>query len=165
MLPIKIYLVFSMLAIIWFDVRRYIIPNWIVGSLIILYPIAVFMARVPVDWQMALVGMALVFAVGYVVFSMRWMGAGDIKLITVCALWMGFANLMDFIFMFAILGGLFSAFLWGMRKTLPSFAEKIPLEKLPRILRDGEPVPYGVAITLAFLFMLWTGRIPLLIGH
>jgi len=165
MAVIKIYLVFSMLAILWFDVRKYIIPNWIVGSLLALYPVAVWLAPGPVDWPMAIAAMLIVFAIGYVVFAMKWMGAGDIKLITVCALWVGYASLLDFIFLFAILGGLLSGFLWGMRKMIPGFAGKLPFKETPRILREGEPVPYGVAITIAFLFMLWTGRIPMLLGN
>ncbi len=164
MLAIKTYLIFSMLAIIVFDVRKYIIPNWIVGSLLVLYPIAVLMAPVEVDWKMALAAMGIVFAAGYVVFAMRWMGAGDVKFITVCALWVGYSELLNFIFLFAILGGLLSGFLWGFRKMVPGFAGKLPFKELPRILRDGEPVPYGVAIAAAFLFMMWTNKIPMLMG-
>lgn len=164
MLAIKMYLIFSMLAIIFFDVRKYIIPNWIVGSLLVLYPIAVLMSPAEVDWKMALVAMVIVFGVGYFVFAMRWMGAGDVKFITVLALWTGYTELLHFVFMFAILGGLFSGFLWGFRKMVPSFAGKLPFKELPRILREGEPVPYGVAIAMAFLFMLWTNKIPALAG-
>jgi prepilin peptidase CpaA len=164
MLAIKTYLIFSMLAIIVFDVRKYIIPNWIVGSLLVLYPISLWYAPVAVDWKMALAAMFIVFAVGYVVFAMRWMGAGDVKFITVCALWVGYSSLFDFIFLFAILGGLLSGFLWGFRKMVPSFAGRLPFKELPRILQDGAPVPYGVAIAIAFLFILWTNKIPVLMG-
>lgn len=160
MLAIKIYLIFSVLAILWFDVRHYIIPNWLVASFLVLYPIAVLMSPHAVDWPMALAGMAAVFAVGYAVFAFKWMGAGDIKLITVCSLWTGFSHLLDFIFMVAVLGGLFAAGLWGTRKTLPTLPHKFA--SLPRILREGEPVPYGVAIALGFLWMLVTRQIPAL---
>jgi prepilin peptidase CpaA len=161
MLAIKTYLIFSMLAIIVFDVRKYIIPNWIVSSLLVLYPLAVWLTPLAVDWKMAFLGMLMVFAAGYVVFAMRWMGAGDVKLITVCALWVGYASLLDFIFLFAVLGGLFCGFLWGARKMVPGFAGRLPFKTLPRIMKEGEPVPYGVAIAVAFLFMLLTGKIPL----
>lgn len=157
-----IYLLFSMLTVLWFDVRHYIIPNWLVGSLLVLYPVAVLMSRNSVDWQMALAGMLIVFAVGYVVFAMKWMGGGDIKLITVLALWVGFSHLLDFIFLFGLLGGVFSVLIWGIRK----FEAYLPVPKsgkLPRILRNGEPIPYGVAIAGAFLILLGRGEIPVVV--
>jgi len=154
---ITIYLIFSMLAVIFFDVTRYIIPNWLVASLLILYPVAVMMSPQVIDWKMALIAMAGVFAVGYIVFSMRWMGGGDIKLMTVCALWTGVSALADFIFITAILGGLFAVSLWVARKWLPIYIKR---EKpWPRILREGEPVPYGVAISIAMLLLISGGKI------
>lgn len=162
---IKIYLIFSMLAILWSDVRRYIIPNWLVASLLILYPIGIMMAPQAVDWKMAIVGMGVIFAAGFGIFAMKWMGAGDIKLLTACSLWVGFSHLLEYVFIVAILGGMFSAFLWGSRKLLPGFAGKLPFKTTPRILREGEPVPYGVAIAVGFLLMLWMGKLPLLAGH
>ncbi len=160
MMAVTLYLIFSILAILWFDVRRYIIPNWLVASLLVLYPVAVFLSPAAVDWKMALLAMIVVFAVGYGVFAMKWMGAGDIKLLTVCSLWVGWQHLLDFIFMVAVLGGLFSAGLWGIRKVLPQVPYRLP--RLPRILKDGEPVPYGVAIALGLLWMLVTRQIPVI---
>lgn len=163
MLAIKIYLIFSILAILWFDVRHYVIPNWLVASLLALYPLGVFLAPHAVDWPLALAGMVGMFTIGYAVFAFKWMGAGDIKLITVCSLWAGVSHLLDFMFMVAVLGGLFSAGLWGARKTLLSMPHT--LATLPRILRDGEPVPYGVAIALGFLWMIVTRQIPVLFAQ
>lgn len=159
---VSVYLIFSMLAVIFFDVTRYIIPNWLVGSLLILYPVAVWMSPVTVDWKMALVAMIGVFTVGYIVFSMRWMGGGDIKLITACALWTGVSALADFIFITAFLGGLFAASLWIIRKWLPIYIKRD--KPWPRILREGEPVPYGVAIAITMLLLIFGGRI-LVIAH
>lgn len=161
MFIITIYLIFSMLAVTYFDVTRFIIPNWLVGSLLILYPVAVLMAPHEVDWKNAVLGMALVFAVGYVVFAMKWMGGGDIKLLTVCSLWVGLHCLPDFIFLVALLGGAFSLGLWGFRKMAPALLKKSE-STLPRILRNKEPVPYGVAITLGFLILVWMGKLPVL---
>jgi prepilin peptidase CpaA len=160
---ITMYLLFSMLTVLWFDVRHYLIPNWLVGLLLAVYPVAVWMAPGVVDWKMAVAGMLAVFAVGYLVFAMKWMGAGDVKLITVLSLWVGLTGLADFVFLFAVIGGLFSIALLVARK----WNAFIPVPKsgqLPRILRSGEPVPYGVAIASAFLIMLWMGKIPVLNG-
>jgi len=157
---IFIFLIFSMLVVLYFDVTRYIIPNWLVGLMLLAYPAAVMMARNPIDWKMAIVGMTVVLVCGYLVFAMKWMGGGDIKLITACALWVGLRNLPDFIFITALIGGAFSLGVWGFRKALPHMPVKPFRGPTPRILRDGEPVPYGVAISFGFLLMIWTGKIP-----
>ena len=154
---IAVYLIFSMLAVMWFDVTRFIIPNWLVGLLLLTYPVAVMMSHNAIDWKMAVAGMALVLVVGYIVFALKWMGGGDIKLLTACALWVGLANLADFVFLVAVIGGVFSVGVWGIRKVLPLLPKKPA--SLPRILREGEPVPYGVAIAFGFLILLWMGRI------
>ena len=160
---IMLYLIFSMFAVIFFDVTRFIIPNWLVGSLLLLYPVAVFISPLPVDWQMALVGMLGTFALGYLIFAIRAMGGGDVKLIIVLSLWVGLENLASFGFNFALLGGGFAILLLLVRKILPYITpQKI---KLPRILRDRQPVPYGVAIAGAFLLMLAAGEIPLFPHH
>lgn len=153
-----------MLAVLWFDVSRYIIPNWLVGLMLIAYPCAVVMARVPVDWKMALAAMGIVLAVGYVVFALKWMGGGDIKLMTACALWVGWGeNLLNFIFVVALIGGVFALSVWGIRKILPYLPKKPGDAPLPRILREGEPIPYGVAIAFGFLLMLFNGKIPVIL--
>jgi prepilin peptidase CpaA len=156
---IMLYLVASMLAVIYFDVTRFIIPNWLVGSLLIAYPLAVILSPVAVDWKMALVGMLGVFALGYVIFALRVMGGGDVKLIIVLSLWVGLEKLAVFGINFAIIGGVFTLFLLLVRKIIPVVAGSG--KKLPRIIRNKEPVPYGVAIAGAFLLMLAVGDVPL----
>lgn len=164
MMIVTLYLVFAMLAVLWFDITKYVIPNWLVGSLLVLYPIALLLAPKPVDWQMALLGMLIVFAVGYGVFAMKWMGGGDIKLITVCALWVGFRNLPEFVFTFAVAGGALAAGVWVLRKALP-FVPALAGKTLPRILRANEPIPYGIAIVIGFMVMFYTDKIPAISFH
>src|SRR4051812_26461774 len=116
MLVITIYLIFSMLCVMWFDATRYIIPNWLVGSLVALYPVAVMMGHARADWKMGLAAMAIVFVIGYIMFARKWMGGGDVKLLTACSLWAGMQNLLDFLFIVSLLGGIFAVGVWGMRK-------------------------------------------------
>lgn len=155
---ISIYLIFSMLAVMVSDASRYLIPNWLVGSLLVLYPVAVYMSPYEVDWKMALVAMAIMFAFGYVIFALRFMGAGDIKLLVVCALWVGLQHLLEFVFTVALFGGLLSLLLWGARKALP-LLPVVREKKLPRVLCNGQPVPYGLAIATAFLLLLRDGHL------
>ncbi|MFO0388483.1 MAG: prepilin peptidase [Alphaproteobacteria bacterium] len=153
---ITVFLICAMLLVLYFDITRYIIPNWLCGLLLILYPIGVYMSAVPVDWQKGLMAMGIVFVVGYIIFSRNWMGGGDVKLLIVTSLWVGLAKLMDFMFFVAILGGVLSVALYIVRK-LPLVVQRA--QKMPRILRVGEPVPYGIAISIGFLLMMKMGNI------
>jgi len=146
-----------MLVVIYFDATRFIIPNWLVGFLLALYPVAVFFAPVPIDWQHDLLGFLGAFAVGYVIFALNIMGGGDVKLIIVLALWVGLGKLADFGLDFALLGGVLTIILLTLRATMPAI---ITPEKLPRVLKKREPVPYGLAISAAFLIILMNGQIP-----
>ncbi|MBY0408057.1 MAG: prepilin peptidase [Rickettsiales bacterium] len=157
-----ILLIFCMLAVLWFDTTRYIIPNWISAALLVAYAFAAYAAPITPDWQMAIAGMGIVLVVGYALFAFKLMGAGDIKLMTVLALWTGLSNLPDFLFLTGIIGGVLSLVLWIGRKWLPYLPKKPKKENLPRILQEGAPVPCGVAIALAFLSLLWSSKIPVL---
>lgn len=159
MLIILTYLIFAMFATLWYDVTRYTIPNWLIGSLLVLYPVAVFLGPAGVDWPMAIVAMVITFAVGFGVYAMRWMGGGDIKLISVLALWVGLKGLPDFVVLFALLGGVFSILVLVARKIEPH----LPLKNTPKLFQKNAPIPYGVAIGIAFLILLWQGRIPTLL--
>ena len=154
------YLILSMLIVLWFDITRYIIPNWLVGLMLVAYPVAVAMSANAIDWKMALVGMVLMLLAGYGIFIMKWMGGGDIKLLTACALWVGWSNLMEFIIYVAFIGGVFSIVVLAARKALPFLPRKPDAAPLPRILHDNAPIPYGVAIAFGFLLILFQSRIP-----
>ena len=155
---IALFLLFSMAAVIYFDITRFIIPNWLVGGLLLVYPIAVYLSPEVIDWQMALVAMLGVFVVGYIVFAMNWMGGGDIKLITVLTLWVGLGKLPEFMIGFGLLGGVLSVSVWLVRKILPYIISK--RDNLHRLFKEGEPVPYGVAIASSFTIILMKGMIP-----
>jgi len=157
------YLVFSMFAVMAYDASKFIIPNWLVGSLLLVYPVALFAANFAVDWKMDLLGMLITFAIGYVVFALRMMGGGDVKLIIVLALWVGWEKLAMFGFNFAVLGGVLSIFILIVRKIIPHVTSN--KGKLPRILRNKEPVPYGLAIAGAFLMMLYSNDVPIVAAH
>lgn len=150
-----------MLAVIYFDLTRYIIPNWMVGVLLVLYPVMLFTVPVPPDWMQALwIGLGA-FAIGFIIFSLRLMGGGDVKLLTVCCVWIGLPHLIHFIMYTALLGGVLSLALLLLRPAAAwSFARMKHPPAIPRLLTIGEPVPYGIAIALAFLFILWVMGVP-----
>lgn len=156
---IALALLVLMVLVIWLDATAFTIPNWLCGLVLALYPIMLFLPHEPVDWPMAIAAMSGMFVAGYVIFALGWMGGGDIKLLTACALWTGVAALWDFMIYTALLGGVLSIVLLAGRNGLEKLARFNP-EKLPKIFRQKAPVPYGLAIAFAFVILLVQGKIP-----
>ena len=146
-----------MAAVLYYDITRFIIPNWITGVLLLLYPCMMFMSPYPVDWLWGLGVGAAALVAGIVIYALKIMGAGDLKLLAVCAMWCGVPAILTFVFGVGILGGVLALVLLFTRPGFPLFIDK---EKLPRVLKKGEMVPYGVAIAGSFLIVLWQGQIP-----
>lgn len=99
------------------DFRRYIIPNQVSLGVLALYPVYVLSAPEPVNWQWALVMAGVFFAVGFAMYIVRAMGAGDAKLLPVVMLWVGAKNFSLFIVVL-IAGSLVLAFVIGVRTAL-----------------------------------------------
>jgi len=161
MLVLAVLLTCLMITVIITDITRFIIPNLLVLSIILLYPVLLYIAPVMPDWKMGLLIGVASFIVGFAVFALNLMGGGDIKLFTIAAIFVGKANFYDFIFLVSLLGGAVAIILLIMRPMIPLIAAKIKkLEQIPKVLTIGQPAPYGVAIALAFIYMLWSGKIP-----
>lgn len=162
MLIIYVILTFLMIAVTLSDMARYMIPNWLVLALLMLYPVAVYVSASRPDWHAACLVAFIAFIIGYVLFFLRLMGGGDIKLLTAASLYAGLSGILDFIMYVALLGGVGSLLLLALRAFTPYLFLKAgrTAADIPRVLSDKEPVPYGVAIAIAFLLMLWSGNLP-----
>ncbi len=79
------------------DFTTFVIPNVISIALLALYPAHVVTAPGPVIWQVAIVMAVIVFLAGFFMFVVGAMGGGDVKLMSVCMLWVGPLYLMEFI--------------------------------------------------------------------
>jgi prepilin peptidase CpaA len=113
------------------------------------------------DWKSSLMIGGGAFAVGFALFALNLMGGGDVKLLAVISLFVGKEAFVDFITLVALLGGALSILLVVTRKAIAHSVVRLgkSTESLPRILTVGAPAPYGVAIGLAFLILLWEGHI------
>lgn len=152
-----------LIGIFVYDLTRYIIPNWMTAVVLALYPVMWLTTPVMPEgfniW-MSLAIFAAMFAVGAGLFALKWMGGGDVKLLAVLGLWAGAQAAVPFLIYTALLGGLLALSLVPLRGLVGRY---MPVEKakwIPRVLRDKEPLPYGLAITAAFLVLLWMGKIP-----
>ena len=98
-----------------------------------------------------LVGL-LALAVGIGLFSMGWVGGGDVKLFAAVALWFGVPNLMPFLLTATVLGGVLTVLLLGFRK-MPLPAGVAGQEWLSRLHCPDSGVPYGIAIAAGALLV------------
>ncbi len=162
MLLIPGVLTFLMLMVLVYDVSRYVIPNWLVLLILALWPAMIlWSAAETVDWITAILAGGAAFAIGFAMFAAKMIGGGDVKLLAVCCVWTELDALAPYLMAVAVIGGIMSLLLLFLR---PTIAFMIAREKeppaLPRVFLQGEPVPYGVAIALGFLIVLWLGKIP-----
>ena len=152
-----------MLCMVWVvisDVVHYIIPNTLNALIVVLYGAAVVL--VPIHgWLPALAAAGVMLAVGLGMFSLGLMGGGDIKLLVALSLWTGWDMATPrFIFLTAIAGGLLVIVVLLLRVMVPPLWLKLsPTKNLPRFLVRKEPVPYGIAIAVAFAWLLSIGQV------
>jgi len=104
-----------------------------------------------VGWHVA--AGALVLVVCFGMFAAGWIGGGDAKLAAATALWFGFEQLMPYLLIAAIAGGVLTVVIVKLRSgPLPRFAEGWDWAK--RLHSVGNGVPYGVALAFSGLFVL-----------
>ncbi|APE27067.1 A24 family peptidase [Aurantiacibacter gangjinensis] len=87
-----------------------------------------------------------VFAVLSLLFAMRAMGGGDVKLLTALALWVDPTNFMRLVIMMALIGGVLTLVVWGWHAI--------------RRNQYKPKIPYGVAIAAAGLWIIGTVYAP-----
>jgi prepilin peptidase CpaA len=124
------------------DVRHRRIPNWAVLAVVALFvPWAIISSQVSV--LSSLEAAAVSFLMSCPLYIFRVVGAGDSKLLTATALFVGASQLIQFLFFVALAGGILAIVSIAMR-----YAENFMI--LPyRGLRADRGIPYGVAISAA----------------
>src|SRR5688572_13700573 len=98
-LLIPVILTIFLMLIFYYDLTSYLIPNWINGLLLVLYPIFLLMSPPfpPIfNAWISLLIFGIVFAVGIAIFMFRWAGGGDVKLLAVLSLWTGKEAIIPF---------------------------------------------------------------------
>lgn len=102
-------------------------------------------------WQNATLFLA-VFAVGSILFSMRWMGGGDVKLLAACALWFDWSVALPWFIYVTMGGGILALLIIVVRRMVPRAARD---GSTLAILAPKGPIPYGVAIALGTVMALY----------
>lgn len=163
-----------------YDFSFYRIPNFLLGTLLVLYS---FFAVLYLDTSQILVSLltgAVVLIACLLLYALKLFGAGDSKFLTVASLWAGFPGVISLLIYMAILGGVLGIIYLALRpyinrlsdltwsliqkleKSSPLF-EKVWLgsgsgpEKGKRENIAANSIPYGVAIAagsiIYFIFL------------
>lgn len=133
------------------DIMTMTIPNRV--SIILIagfFVMAVWTGMAPsaIGWHVA--AGACMLALCFVLFNLGWVGGGDAKLAASTALWFGFAPLADYGVVTAILGGLLTLIIVGLRQIeLPNALRGRAW--LARLHDSRSGIPYGVALAGAGL--------------
>ena len=127
------------------DVTSFTIPNWISLALLLAFPPAALICGVSLhDGAVSLaIGLG---GVGMGMFAAGWIGGGDAKLLSACALWLGFPAVLPFLMMTALCGGGLAVALLALRSVwLRPLAAHGPAW-IGRLATPGAAAPYGLAI-------------------
>jgi leader peptidase (prepilin peptidase) / N-methyltransferase len=120
------FLVFSLLIVIFvFDLKHYIIPDKIIYSAILIVLIFNLQFLKDFSFFLELISSGLI-AAGFFLFLVlvskgRWMGVGDIKLVFLMGIMLGFPGILVSLFLAFLIGSLVGLFLISLsRKTFKS---------------------------------------------
>lgn len=136
------------------DVTRYTIPNsliiWLMAGYAALAPLSgLGMREIVISLGVA----SMVFFATVAGFALGWMGAGDSKLLTVAALWLGPQVAVQFLILTMVLGGIVALMLVTLR-AVPAGYLRGSGGWLVRLHGADAGVPYGLPIGLAGLMTL-----------
>lgn len=140
-------LAIALLFAAYTDLTRRQIDNWLNAAIAAAAPLfwlASGMGWIDVAWQ---IGIALAtFAALAVLFALRAMGGGDVKLLTALALWIKPAWFAQLLIVMAVAGGVITV-LFGCWH-------------IARHRRDRISIPYGLAIAGAGLWIIASRYVP-----
>ncbi|PVM88491.1 pilus assembly protein CpaA [Caulobacter radicis] len=118
------------------------IPNWTVAALAVLFLFAQLLTWSTPNWLSSFSAFGLVMLAGVPMFARRLIGAGDVKLLAVAALFAGMENLLLLLVATAIAGGALALVALAARPYAGVFGGWI---------RTRAGIPYGVAIAAGAL--------------
>lgn len=135
------------------DLTTLTIPNrlslLLVGGFLVA---AVLIGMAPAQIGLHLATGLGVLMIGFCLFSFGYVGGGDAKLLAAASLWIGHAQLIEYIGLTGILGGVLALMFLLYRQIIPPpFVMK--QEWAMRLHQKNTGIPYGIAITIAALWL------------
>lgn len=150
------------------DIRKYQIPNELSVAMVIGFLMSAVIAQI--GWYAALIHVGVgigVLAACIALWEFKIIGAGDAKLLSAVALWIG-PDFAPALLMITMAGGVLALAmmaLWALGRSVPQALGVAPwLAKLAQKPLSGLPLPYGAAITVGGIAALpqsaiWTALI------
>jgi prepilin peptidase CpaA len=139
------------------DALRLRIPHSVCLAIVGLMPLWGLLQPAGVPWLEHLFGLLAAFAIGFILWRLRWFGGGDVKFMSAIALWIGLRDLGFFLVTMSLIGAALALLLLVLRLAFGSDAPRTAGSDAPEsgiaLLRKGAPVPYGVAIGLAAILL------------
>lgn len=137
------------------DASSFKIPNRYVAVLLAAWPPTAWLTDTA--WQVAGLSAAmagLILLVGFALFAFGLLGAGDVKLLSATALWVGPAQMPFFLVATTLLGAVLGLTLLRVRSVpLPAFA--MGAGWLVQLHERKRVMPYGVAIAGGAMIAMW----------
>jgi prepilin peptidase CpaA len=137
-----------------YDLASFTVPNFLTAALLavfVLFALAAGLSLPAIGWHLlaGLVGLLL----GFALFVPGYVGGGDAKLFAVTVLWLGFRDLMPYLLLASIAGGVLTLAMLALRQCPlpPFFMRRAWIAKL-HDARSG--IPYGVALAAGAFILL-----------
>ncbi|HUO91430.1 MAG TPA: prepilin peptidase [Rhizomicrobium sp.] len=124
------------------------IPNWTVVAVIALFG-AWAISTPSVSLLSSFAASAIIFAITSTLFALGIVGGGDSKLMTAVALFAGFGQLPDFVFLTALAGGAMA-----VASLASQPMRTFVMLTAPSTAASTRGIPYGVAISLSGIALL-----------
>jgi prepilin peptidase CpaA len=140
------------------DIRDRRIPNWTVLAAAALFVPWIFVGG-EVSILGSLAGASIVFTMGLVLYALRVVGAGDSKLATATSLFVGLGQLFPFLLLVALAGGVIAVMSLASRPV-----HALVMFQMRGKGDFGRGVPYGVAIAIATIALLWWPSLARMLG-
>lgn len=133
------------------DLLTMTIPNRLSLALVLGYfTLAAWLGFSWLDVGSAASCAVVVFVLSAVMFHLGWIGGGDAKLASASALWVGWAQLLNYGLAASIIGGVVTLALMILRaRPVPALVRSFDF--MSRLMSPDEGVPYGIALALGGL--------------
>jgi prepilin peptidase CpaA len=136
------------------DLVSMTIPNWLCLLLLAAFGLCAVSSGfgwTAFGWHLAAGLVVLVACFG--MFAAGWIGGGDAKLAAVTALWLGFDQMLPYLFIATLGGGLLTVVILKLRSVpLPRMASGWDWAQRLHDVKQG--VPYGIALAFGALVVL-----------
>jgi prepilin peptidase CpaA len=135
------------------DLLTMTIPNRVSLALLAAFAAAAPLAGMP--WPQFfshLLAGVLMLTLGILMFERGWIGGGDAKLLAAAVLWLGFENLVQYVFLASFLGGVLASAILAYRRLAPPLW--LAGQHWAMRLHDRRVgIPYGMALAAAGLWI------------